>query len=75
MGKKSKKSLPHNWRLLVQQELKYQGVTIETQKLTDLKLGRVTDEELTKKILPILKTIKARHQKKLKLSQQLKAAC
>lgn len=75
MSKNQKNTLPHNWRILVQQELEKQGITVDVQKITDLKLGRSTDEELTLKILPILKKIKARHQKTLKLRQQLKAAC
>lgn len=75
MSHSKKNTLPHNWRKLVVQELEKQGITIEGQTITDLKSGRKIDDELTEKILPILKKIKDKHQKALKLRQQLKAAC
>jgi len=63
--KKTKRSLPHNWRMLVQQEYVKHGKSITLQRLTNLSSGKVKDLDAIEELLVHLNAVKETYKKKI----------
>jgi hypothetical protein len=60
------KKLPKNWRMLICEELKKQGITINPQTVTDVLSGKNQKLDLLENIIRIRQEISKSHAERLK---------
>jgi hypothetical protein len=70
--KKFPEDLPRNWRLEVVKKLALQSVTITSDKVRDVCLGKVADKEIVKKVESAVAELKIEHKETKKSQRNLR---